>query len=233
MKTNETNEIRTDNNVTELVFILDRSGSMGGLETDTIGGFNAMIGKQKKETGKCFVTTVLFDNVSETLYDRVDLSEIPTMTDKDYTVRGCTALLDAVGDAIRHIETIHKYVRPEDVPAHTMFIITTDGYENASHTYTSDQVKKMIEAKKELGWEFLFLGANIDAVETAANIGISRERAVNYHADSTGTEKVYACMSAPISAMRRGNKIDAAWKEDVEADYEARKTGGKKRFGKR
>jgi uncharacterized protein YegL len=233
MKTNETTNIKNDNNVTELVFILDRSGSMGGLETDTIGGFNAMIGKQKKETGKCFVTTILFDNVSETLYDRVDLSEIPTMTDKDYTVRGCTALLDAVGGAIKHIETIHKYVRPEDVPAHTMFIITTDGYENASHAFTSDQVKKMIEAKKELGWEFLFLGANIDAVETAATIGISRERAVNYHADSTGTEKVYACMSAPISAMRKGKSIDADWKEDVEADYEARKPGEKRRFGKR
>ena len=167
------------NNITELVFILDRSGSMSGLESDTIGGFNAMIEKQKKEDGICYVSTVLFDNISEVLHDRVNLSKIKKMTDKDYTVRGCTALIDAIGGAIHHIGNIHKYARPEDVPEHTMFIITTDGMENASHRYSSDQVKKMIERQKEqYGWEFLFIGANIDAVETAAQFGIDRNREI-------------------------------------------------------
>ncbi len=228
-----TNNEKKTNNTTELVFILDRSGSMSGLESDTIGGFNAMIDKQKKEEGKCWVTTVLFDNESVTLHDRLDLQSVPKMTDKDYAVRGCTALLDSIGGAIEHIETIHKYARPEDVPAHTMFIITTDGMENASRKFSSAQVKKMIEAKKELGWEFLFIGANIDAVETAANIGISRERAVNYHADSIGTQKLYANIAAPISAMREGRSVNADWKNDLEQDYENRKKGGKKFFGKK
>ena len=152
------------NNITELVFILDRSGSMSGLEADTIGGFNAMIEKQRKEDGDCYVSTVLFDNYTEVLHDRVKLSEIKPMTDKEYTVRGCTALIDALGGAIHHIGNVHKYARPEDVPAHTMFIITTDGMENASHKYTSERVKQMIERQKErYGWEFLFIGANIDA----------------------------------------------------------------------
>lgn len=177
--------MKKENNITELVFILDRSGSMSGLESDTIGGFNAMITKQKKEDGEAYVSTILFDNVSEVLYDRVPLKEIPKMTAKDYTVRGCTALIDAIGGAIKHIRNIHKYVRPEDVPAHTMFIITTDGQENASHRFSSDEVKKMIEHQKaEYGWEFLFIGANIDAVETAAKFGIDRNRAVNYTADT-------------------------------------------------
>ena len=144
------------NNITELVFILDRSGSMAGLESDTIGGFNAMIEKQKKEEGECYVSTVLFDNESEVLHDRVKLSDIKPMTDKDYTVRGCTALIDAIGGAVRHIKNIHKYARPEDVPVNAMFVITTDGMENASRRYSSDDVKKMIETqKKEKGWEFL------------------------------------------------------------------------------
>ena len=212
------------NNVTELVFILDRSGSMAGLESDTVGGFNAMIEKQKKEDGACFVSTVLFDNESEVLHDRIELGDVPKMTEKEYSVRGCTALIDAIGGAIKHVETIHKYARPEDVPAHTMFIITTDGMENASRTYSSDQVKKMIGRKKEEnGWEFLFIGANIDAVETAARIGIPRDRAVNYHADKKGTKVVYEAMSAPITAMRSGCRVPASWKEDVEADFESRK----------
>ena len=160
------------NNITELVFILDRSGSMAGLESDTIGGFNSMIEKQKKQDGGCYVSTVLFDDESEVLHDRVTLGDIPKMTDNDYTVRGCTALIDAIGGAIHHIGNIHKYARNEDVPEHTMFVITTDGQENASHRYTSEQVKKMIERQKEkYGWEFLFIGANIDAVETAARSG--------------------------------------------------------------
>lgn len=209
--------------ITELVFILDRSGSMSGLESDTIGGFNSMIDKQKKQDGTCYVSTVLFDNVSEVLHDRVDLKHIPKMTDKDYTVRGCTALIDAIGGAIKHIGNIHKYARPEDVPAHTMFIIITDGYENASHHYTSTQVKQMIERQtKKYGWEFIFLGANIDAVETAANFGIREECAVNYHSDSVGTQLNYDVMSETVSAVRCGAPLSAGWKKRIDEDYNNR-----------
>ncbi len=211
------------NNTTELVFILDRSGSMSGLESDTIGGFNAMIEQQKKVEGEVYVSTVLFDNVSEVIHDRVKLSDIKKMTDKDYTVRGCTALIDAIGGAIHHIGNIHKYARKEDVPAHTMFIITTDGMENASHRYSSDQVKKMIERQKEkYGWEFLFIGANIDAVETAASFGIERNRAVNYHADREGTKVLYENLSAPISAMRQNCQLSDDWCRDIEEDFNKR-----------
>ena len=155
-------------NLTEIVFILDRSGSMSGLEADTIGGFNSMIEKQRRADGEALVSTVLFDNMSEVIHDRVDIRDIKPMTDRDYTVRGCTALLDAIGGAIHHIGNVHKYARPEDVPEHTLFIITTDGMENASRFYNSDRVKQMIERQKaKYGWEFLFFGANIDAVETA------------------------------------------------------------------
>ena len=215
---------KENNNLTELVFILDRSGSMAGLESDTIGGFNAMIQKQKKEPGEAYVSTVLFDNVSEVLHDRIPLKKVPKMTGKDYTVRGCTALIDAIGGAIHHIGNIHKYARPEDVPAHTMFIITTDGMENASHKYSSDEVKKMIERQKEkYGWEFLFIGANIDAVETAAQFGIDRNRAVNYNADSEGTQVLYETLSAPISAMRANAAISDDWSQSIEEDYRNRK----------
>ena len=211
-------------NLTELVFILDRSGSMAGLEGDTIGGFNAMIEKQKKEPGEAFVSTILFDNVSEVLHDRISLDAIPKMTDRDYTVRGCTALIDAIGGAIKHIGNIHKYARPEDVPEHTMFIITTDGMENASRRFSSDEVKKMIERQKaEFGWEFLFIGANIDAVQTAAQFGIGHDRAVNYHADSQGTQVLYETLCAPISAMRSNKAIDADWGRDISKDYNSRK----------
>lgn len=211
-------------NLTELVFILDRSGSMAGLEGDTIGGFNAMIEKQKKEPGEAFVSTILFDNVSEVLHDRVTLEAVPIMTDRDYTVRGCTALIDAIGGAIKHIGNIHKYARPEDVPEHTMFIITTDGMENASRRFSSDEVKKMIERQKaEFGWEFLFIGANIDAVQTAAQFGIGHDRAVNYHADSQGTQVLYETLCAPISAMRSNKAIDADWGRDISKDYNSRK----------
>lgn len=211
-------------NLTELVFILDRSGSMAGLEGDTIGGFNAMIEKQKKEPGEAYVSTILFDNVSEVLHDRVKLDSIPKMTDRDYTVRGCTALIDAIGGAIKHISNIHKYARPEDVPEHTMFIITTDGMENASRRFSSDEVKKMIEHQKaENGWEFLFIGANIDAVQTAAQFGINHDRAVNYRADSQGTQVLYETLCAPISAMRSNKAIDADWGRDISKDYNSRK----------
>ena len=216
--------MKTKNNLTELVFILDRSGSMSGLESDTIGGFNAMIAKQKKEEGEAYLSTILFDNVSEVLHDRINLKEIPKMTSKDYTVRGCTALIDAIGGAIKHIGNIHKYARPEDVPAHTMFIITTDGQENASHRFSSDEVKKMIENQKEkYGWEFLFIGANIDAVETAARFGIERNRAVNYNADSKGTQILYETLSAPICAMRADAAISDDWSLNIEEDYNNRK----------
>ena len=211
------------NNVTELVFILDRSGSMSGLEGDTIGGFNAMIQKQKKEEGETYVSTILFDNVSEVLHDRIRLKDIPRMTDEEYMVRGCTALMDAIGGAIHHIGNIHKYARPEDVPAHTMFIITTDGMENASVRYSSDEVKKMIERQKEkYSWEFLFIGANIDAVETAARFGIERNRAVNYRADSQGTRILYDTISAPISAMRANQVIDEDWGKRIAVDHAKR-----------
>lgn len=213
------------NNITELVFILDRSGSMSGLENDTIGGFNAMIEKQKKQEGGCYVSTILFDNVSEVLHDRIKLGDVPRMTDKDYTVRGCTALLDAIGGAIHHIGNIHKYARKEDVPAHTMFVITTDGMENASRRYSSEKVKAMIERQKEkYGWEFLFIGANIDAVETAANIGISRERAVNYHADEQGTKVLYNTVAQAVCSVRAEQRLTENWAEDIEKDFRNRKT---------
>ena len=211
------------NNITELVFILDRSGSMSGLESDTVGGFNSMIEKQKKEDGECYVSTVLFDNVSEVLHDRVRLSEIRPMTDREYTVRGCTALLDAIGGAIYHIGNIHKYARPEDVPEHTMFIITTDGLENASHRYDSEQVKRMIERQKEkYGWEFLFIGANIDAVKTARSYGIDEDRAVNYNADSKGTGILYESVACAVSNVRKCAPLDKSWRKDIDEDYRKR-----------
>ena len=211
------------NNITELVFILDRSGSMAGLERDTIGGFNSLIEKQKKEDGECYVSTVIFDNVSEVLHDRVKLAEVNKMTEKEYTVRGATALIDAIGGAIHHIKNVHKYIRPEDVPEHTMFVITTDGMENASHQYSSDQVKKMIEEQKEkCGWEFLFIGANIDAVETAAKFGINSDRAVNYHADTVGTGVLYETVSATVCNFRKNAPLQADWSKNIQKDFEKR-----------
>ncbi len=211
-------------NLTELVFILDRSGSMSGLESDTIGGFNSMIAQQKREDGECFVSTVLFDSESEVLHDRVKLADVPAMTDRDYTVRGCTALLDAIGGAIRHIGNIHKYARAEDVPAKTMFVITTDGMENASRRYTHDKIKAMIERQKEkYGWEFLFLGANIDAVSVANTIGIAADRAVDYHADAKGTALNYEAVGQAVSAVRGNRKLTGAWKSAVAADHKNRR----------
>lgn len=216
-------------NLTEIVFILDRSGSMCALEADTIGGFNAMIEKQKKTEGEALISTVLFDNVSQVIHDRVPVQDIQPMTDKEYTTRGCTALLDAIGGAIHHIGNIHKYARAEDVPEHTLFVITTDGMENASRRYDSEKVKKMIERQKETyGWEFLFLGANIDAVATARHFGISEDRAVNYHSDSIGTQLNYEVVSEAICAVRCSEPLEADWKKRIDADYQARKNGSRR-----
>lgn len=209
--------------LTEVVFILDRSGSMGGLESDTIGGFNSMIEKQKKETGEALVSTVLFDHMIDVIHDRVPIQKIEPMTDKDYYVRGSTALLDAIGGAIHHIGNVHKYAREEDVPEHTLFVITTDGMENASRAYDSSTVKKMIERQKEkYGWEFLFLGANIDAVETAQHLGIGADYSVNYCADSKGTQLNYDVLSAAVSSVRCNTKLDATWKQLIEEDFQSR-----------
>ena len=205
---------------TELVFILDRSGSMSGLETDTIGGFNSMIAKQKKEAGEALVSTVLFDNESVVIHDRLPLEDVPPMTEKEYFTLGCTALLDAVGGAIHHIGNIHKYARREDVPEKTMFIITTDGYENASRRYDYETVRRMIQRQKEkYGWEFLFLGANIDAVETAGHLGIAPDRAVNYHCDSEGTHLNYEVVGQAVAAVRCSAPLDEHWKDAIKADF--------------
>lgn len=211
------------NNLTEMVFILDRSGSMCGLEGDTIGGFNSMIDNQKKQEGEALVTTVLFDNEYELLHDRVKLSEIKKMTDKEYYVRGCTALLDAVGRTISHISMIRKYIREEDIPQNTIIAITTDGMENASHEYNYEQIKKMIEEKKKDGWEFLFIGANIDAAEEASRIGISRDRAANYISDSIGTGAVYNALSESMSCMRKNGAVAKNWNENILKDAKRRK----------
>ncbi len=211
------------NNVTELVFIIDRSGSMAGLEGDTIGGFNAMLEKQKKQDGKCYVSTVLFSNDSTVLHDRKELSSVPPMTEKDYFVGGCTALIDAIGGAIHHIGNIHKYARREDVPEHTVFVITTDGMENASRRYSSDKVKAMIERQKSKhGWEFLFIGANIDAVETAARFGIEKDRAVNYNADEKGTRILYSAVADTVCGVRARGKVSEDWCCEIEEDHKKR-----------
>ena len=210
-------------NLTELVFILDRSGSMQGLEGDTIGGFNAMIAKQKKEPGKAFVSTVLFDDQLEVLHDRVRLDRVRPITAKQYYVRGCTALLDAIGGAIHHIGNIHKYARPEDVPEHTLFIITTDGMENASRRYSAQQVKEMIQRQKEkYGWEFLFLGANIDAAKEAARFGIGADRAVNYKCDEAGTALNYEVISEAVCSVRAARPLGADWKRRIDEDVQKR-----------
>lgn len=189
--------------LTEVIFILDRSGSMSGLEADTIGGFNSMIAKQKKEEGEAYISTVLFDDQTEVLYDRVPVSKVEPMNDKQYYVRGCTALLDALGGAIHHIGNVHKYAREEDRPEKTLFIITTDGMENSSHQYSYEKVKKMVERqKKKYGWEFLFLGANIDAIEVAGRFGIAANRAINYECDSKGTQLNYEVLSRTVSEFR-------------------------------
>ena len=216
-------------NLTELVMILDRSGSMGGLESDTVGGYNSMLHRQAEAEGEVLVSTVLFDDRSEVLYDRVPLEKVPQMTEKEYYVRGCTALLDAVGGAIHHIENVHKYIREEDRPGKTIFVITTDGLENASREYSYDRVKEMVERQKEkYGWEFLFLGANIDAVKTAGRFGIKADRAANYNSDHVGTALNYEVLAETVCAMRASAApIGAEWKKRIDEDFETRGKGGK------
>lgn len=212
--------------MTELVFILDRSGSMAGLEEDTIGGFNAMIKKQQKETdGAALVSTILFNHTSKVLHDRIALDKIEPLTEEDYEVGGTTALLDAVGDAVNHIKNVHKYVRDEDRPQKIIFIITTDGHENSSERFTYKEIKRLIERQKENGWEFIFLGANIDAPEVASHLGIERRRAVNYHSDKLGTEKVYGAMSNLVSfAMSAPDLVfDDDWRKELDEDFKSRK----------
>ena len=210
-------------NLTEMVFILDKSGSMAGLEADTIGGFNSMIERQKREKGSALVSTVLFSNGSRVLHDRVDINAVAPLTEREYRVGGCTALIDAIGCAIHHIGNVHKYAREKDVPEHTVFVIMTDGMENASRLYSSDEVKAMVRREKvKYGWEFLFLGANIDAVETAAHYGIDEERAVTFLNDSRGQALNYASVSAAVSRVRACAPLGRDWKEDIEADFKSR-----------
>lgn len=209
-------------NVTEMVFILDKSGSMFGLEADTIGGFNSMIEKQKKLDGDALVTTIMFNQDIDTVQDRVSLKEINALTEKDYEVGGCTALLDAIGMAIEHIKQVHKYIREEDCPEKTMFVIMTDGLENASRKFNSDAVKKLIEQQKLKGWEFIFLGANIEAVETAKHYGITEDRAVDFLADSDGVGLNYAVLNDAMTSFRVEDFLDSSWKEAIEEDYKNR-----------
>ena len=210
-------------NLTELVFILDRSGSMSGLEADTIGGFNAMLEKQKRAGGHALVSTILFDNTAQVLHDRLPLDRVPPMTDRDYTVGGCTALLDAVGGAIHHIGNVHKYARAEDRPSRTLFVITTDGMENASRRYDYEKVKAMIHRQQErYGWEFLFLGANMDVAAEAGRFGIAPDRAAQYCCDREGTALNYEVISQAVTCVREARPLDAGWKEKVESDYRQR-----------
>ena len=211
------------NNLTEIVFILDRSGSMAGLEGDTIGGFNAMVERQKKEPGKALLSAVLFSDESRVLYDRVDIRKVEPMTERQYQVGGCTALLDAIGGAVRHIANVHKYARREDRPAKTVFVITTDGMENASRSYSYDEVQRLVKHEQEkYGWEFLFLGANMDAISAARSFGIRADRAVRYKSDSVGTMLNYQVVSETVAQMRKNEKIDADWCAPIMADVRKR-----------
>jgi len=213
--------------LTELVFILDRSGSMSGLESDTIGGYNSLLEKQKQEPGEALVTTVLFDHQLELLHDRLDLREMMPITHQEYFVRGTTALLDAVGITISKIVGQRKQTPKNQQPKHTLFVITTDGMENASREFGYEQVRRMIEHQKHrYGWEFIFLGANIDAVATAEQFGISEDKAVKYNADSQGTQLNYQVVGEAVSNLRADRKLDRSWKESIEKDYENR--GGTK-----
>lgn len=220
--------------LTEIIFILDRSGSMSGLEADTIGGYNSMLERQKKEEGEAFVSTILFDDRSEVLHDRVPISKMEPVTEKEYYVRGCTALLDAIGGAIHHICVVHRYAREEDRPEKTLFVITTDGMENASRQYSYEKVRKMVERQqKEYGWEFLFLGANIDAISVAGQFGIQKDHAVNFENDSAGTRLNYDVLSRAVSHVRANacmaQSLPASWKEDIEEDYQKRHEAGEKK----
>lgn len=223
---------------TEIIYILDRSGSMGGLESDTIGGFNSMMEQQKKTGKKAVVSTVLFDDVCEVIHDRVPIEKVEKMTDKQYYVRGCTALLDAVGGAIHHIGNVHKYAREEDRPEKTIVVITTDGMENASCKYSRDKIEKMVKRQqKKYGWEFIFIGANIDAYAEAQKYGIRRDRAVNYVCDDIGTANLYAGVSKAVCSVMMADSLcdvegcldNSDWDEEINADYQRRGNGRKVR----
>jgi len=225
MKGIKMKKVQKKSNLTEVVFILDRSGSMESLEEDTIGGFNSMIQKQKKENVNALVTTVLFDDEIDILHDRVQISDIPKLTSKEYYARGTTALLDAIGSTIKHISNIHKYARKSDIPEKTLFVITTDGYENASKHYTIKKIKSMVETQKsEYGWNFLFLGANIDAIESASKIGIDGDYAANIIADKKGTNILYQSVSDAVCCCCKAPSLDLPknWKKKIDEDYKKR-----------
>lgn len=212
-------------NRTELVFILDRSGSMSGLEADTIGGFNSMLAKQKQEAGEAVVTTVLFDDRYELLHDRIDIRSVAPITDRQYFVRGSTALLDAIGRTIHKIVNVQRHTAPEYRADKVLFVITTDGYENASREYGPEQIKTLVEREqKEFGWEFLFLGANIDAIAAAKQFGIGADRAVTFHADNEGTRLNYAVVSEAVSCLRACAAVPPDWKAPIEQDFRSRKS---------
>ena len=222
-KKTENKEIKEEKALlTEMVFILDKSGSMAGLEEDTIGGFNSMIARQKNERGSAYVTTVLFDTTVKTVHDRIPLETVPQLTDRDYQPGGCTALLDAIGQTVCHIAGIRRYLRPEDLPEKTVFVITTDGLENASREYSVDKVRRLIEERKKEGWEFMFLGANIDAVKTAGSFGIDEDRAVTYTCDKVGTALNFKAVGGALKKMRAGATVCAEWKEEIEQDHKNR-----------
>lgn len=205
---------------TELVFILDRSGSMHGLEKDTIGGFNSLIHKQKREKGEAFVTCVLFNQEMKLIYDHENIKKMRPMNDKQYDVRGCTALYDALGFTIQHVEKVQKY--QDHKPDKTMIVITTDGMENASHFFSLKQVRNMVEAKKEMGWEFLFLGANLDAIQVRKGFGIDEDRSVRYECDEKGTQLNYDVVNEAIRNIRKGKVLSESWKAPIERDYRKR-----------
>ena len=212
--------------LTELVFILDMSGSMSHLTDDTIGGFNSVVKEHNDGQGEVMVTTYLFNNESKMIHDRLPIANVAPMTENDYSARGCTALLDAIGEAIEHIVGIHRYAREEDIPEHTIFVITTDGMENASHKFSADHIRDKIKHEQEkYGWEFIFLAANIDALETAEAYGIDRSRAVNYHADSEGTEQVYEAVNCATRVVRERRSLaeDISWRKNIDSDFEKRK----------
>ena len=213
------------NGQTELVFILDRSGSMSGLESDTIGGFNGMLAQHRSEGGDVLVSTVLFDHENEVIHDRVRIADVPALTSKEYYTRGCTALLDAMGDAIHHIKNVHKYARPEDRPARTMFIITTDGMENSSTRYTADQVRAMVKQQEEAGWVFVFLGANIDAVQVAGGLGIRPEFAAEFACDAAGVRENFASLGAMTCAFSAVGEVPIGWAEKIGKHLAKKKSG--------
>ena len=213
------------NGQTELVFILDRSGSMAGLESDTIGGFNGMLTQHRSEGGDVLVSTVLFDHENEVIHDRVRIADVPTLTSKEYYTRGCTALLDAMGDAIHHIKNVHKYARPEDRPARTMFIVTTDGMENASTRYTADQVRAMVKQQEEAGWAFVFLGANIDAVQVAGGLGIRAENTAEFACDAAGVRENFASLTAMTCAFSAVGEVPIGWAEKIGKHLAKKKSG--------